>query len=137
MLSLLFLSSLFLVDFIEIFEIELNSKIIYFFVFWFVFSLSPIIIKIIILANTTYSFFDNHLLREFKLFKIKRHSLPYLQITNISVKVSLWDRFCKAGNIILYTAEDVGPNLVLHYIKEPGKIEEKIYELVNKYKSHR
>jgi len=104
--------------------------------FWIFFALAlifliPLLIKIIILYNIKYYFYKTHVVYEFEFIYIKKLSLPYHQIANISTKISLWDRLCNAGDIILYTPEDVGPNLVLQFIKEPHKIEKMIYQLTH------
>lgn len=96
------------------------------FIIWIV----SLLIKMILLNSTKYYFFNSHILSEFKLIIIKRHSAPYSQIVEIKTNISLWDRLCKAGDIVLHTAEDKNPNLVLSYIKNPQKIEEAIYNLV-------
>jgi len=96
----------------------------------FVILIISLLIKIVILSSTKYYFFNNHITSEFKLIIIKRHSVPYHQIVNIRTDISLWDRFCKAGDIVLHTAEDKDPDLVLNYIKDPEKIERAIYNMI-------
>ena len=93
-----------------------------------------LVIKLIILYNTKYFFFQTNVVREFELVIVRRHSTPYNQIVNITSHVSLWDRLCKAGDITLHTAEDRLPDLVLHYIDDPEKIEKDLYELIQKSK---
>lgn len=97
-----------------------------------VLSIVPLLYRIFILSNTTYYFFNTHILSEFKFIMSDRHSLPYNQITNIEVDVSLWDRLCKAGDMILHTAQEVEPSLTLYYLKEPAEIERLIYRLAHK-----
>jgi len=95
----------------------------------------PITIKIILLSNTSYNFFQTHISKEFKLFTIKKQSIPYNQIVNISIDITIWDQICKAGDIILSTAENTEPDLKLKFIKEPEEIEIKVYNLINKNKT--
>jgi len=104
-------------------------------VLWVVLIVGSVAFKIIGLLATNYYFFRHHVQREYKLFVLKIHSIPYNQITNISTHISVWDRICRAGDIILYTAEDVGPNLILHYIKDPAKIERNIYDALHMRRS--
>ncbi len=92
----------------------------------------PLAIKLVILYNTNYHFFRGHLVSEFKFFRMKRHSLPYKQIVNIVIDISFWDRLCKAGDIVISTAEDKRPELTLRYIKDPMKVESAIYAMINK-----
>tara|TARA_Y100000310_G_C20629036_1_gene787574 strand:+ start:560 stop:1063 length:504 start_codon:yes stop_codon:yes gene_type:complete len=97
----------------------------------------PTITKIFVLSNTYYYFFKDHLVTEFKFFKVKRTSVPYSQIVNIIVNITIWDRFCKAGDIIIHTAEDKqSGDLVLKYIKDPSKIEHSLYQMIGKRNQH-
>lgn len=96
----------------------------------------PVLVKLLLLYNTHYVFYNKHVVVEFELFFVRRHSTPYHQIVNITSKISLWDRFCKAGDVTLHTAEDRLPDLVLHYIKEPEKVESILYKLINKFKTN-
>ena len=90
----------------------------------------PMVTKLIVLANTHYYFFRDHLISEFEFINIKRQSLPYHQIVNISTRITLWDRLCKAGDITLHTAEDKTPDLILWYIKNPSIVEAALYKMV-------
>jgi len=96
-----------------------------------VFSIFPLVTKLIILKNTYYHFYHDHLISEFRFFSVKRHSVPYNQIVNIVINVSFWDRFCRAGTIRIHTAEQKH-NLTLKYIKDPEKIERALYNLMGK-----
>ncbi len=91
-------------------------------------------IEVVILKNTTYYFYNTHAISEFKLLKIKTYSVPYSKITNISTQISVWDRLCKAGDVILHSAEDKYPDLKLKYVRNPRKIEKYVYAIVNKTK---
>jgi len=89
-------------------------------------------IKLFLLLVTRYYFFETNAIKEFKFIVIRRRSVVYTRITNVSVKISLWDRITGAGNITLHTGDDNEPDLVLSYIKKPIKIEELIYSLIHK-----
>ena len=56
--------------------------------------------------------------------------MPYNQITNITLNVTLWDRICKSGDLTLHTAEDNAPDLKLKFLKSPKHIEKTIYNLI-------
>ena len=107
--------------------------------FWLILIISsvllvPLLIRTTILKFTNYIFYRNYVINEFRLIFLKKHSLPYRQITNIRVDVSLWDRICHAGDIVLHTAENKAPDLILKYIKYPEKIERYIYQLMRRYR---
>ena len=127
----------FVLDMVNVIDFTRSSVMTLFIVFIVVFSILPLLIRFIILYNTRYDFFKSHIVTEFKFFVIKKHSVLYSQIVNIKVDISIWDRICKAGDIILYTAEDKSPNVVLQYIKNPQQVERAIYKLihVNKIRS--
>ena len=91
----------------------------------------PVFARLIRLANTTYSFRKDHLVCETKFFFVTRHSVPYSQITNIRSNISVWDRFCNAGDIFIHTS-DSQQDLVLYYLKNPHKVESMIYHLLSK-----
>lgn len=121
-------------------EFNVLNKDLFGIYLWLIFGLTillsiPIVIKLIILNNSQYFFYKTHVVSEFELFFVRRHSTPYHQIVNITSQVSLWDRLCKAGDVTLHTAEDRLPDLVLHYIQEPNKIESTLYEMIHQYKT--
>ncbi len=95
-------------------------------------ALIPLACRIIILLNTTYIFYKGHLIKEFELIVIRTSSVPYNQIVDISINISLWDRICRAGDMTIHTAEDRAPDLKLMYIKNPEKIQHLIYGIVSR-----
>jgi hypothetical protein len=97
----------------------------------FLFAIAPMTVRIIILYNTKYYFFRTHVISEFEFIMIKKYSLPYSKISNITVDISIWDRFCRAGDVTLHTAENITPDLVLRFIKNPKKMERDIYRMID------
>ncbi len=94
-------------------------------------SLTPLLFKILILYNTTYYFYHSHVTSEVELLNIRQHSVSYDQITDVSMHISLWDRLCNAGDITLHTGKEAEHPLVLHYIKNPKKIEHLLYKIIH------
>jgi hypothetical protein len=92
----------------------------------------PLLFKVILLYNTNYYFFRTHVVKEFELVKVSRQSVPYRQIANITINMTLWDRVIGSGDMILHTADDNAPNLMLDYIEEPHKIEAALYKVMKK-----
>ncbi|MFP4567305.1 MAG: PH domain-containing protein [Candidatus Woesearchaeota archaeon] len=105
---------------------------------WFVFfaivilTLLSISIKLFILRVSKYVFYDSSAIKDFKFIIVRRRSVVYSRITNITLRVSLWDRITRAGNITLHTGDDEVPDMILKYIKNPERIENMIYSLVHK-----
>ena len=97
-----------------------------------VIALVPLFIKIINLGTTTYYFFKNHLVSESGLFGKAKHSVPYSQITDLAIDVSLWDKLCNAGDLTLHTANDQNPDLVLYYLKDIDTIENILNKAIHK-----
>ena len=97
----------------------------------------PLIIKIIILFNSRYYFYKTYFMKEFEFFIIRTQSVPYTQIVNITTDISIWDRITKSGDIILHTAEDKAPDVVLSYILYPDKVEKSIYRMISRQKTQR
>ena len=93
---------------------------------------APLLAKLIVLRNTFYHFYVDHVISEFKFFVVRRFSVPYSQIVNMVVEISIWDRLCRAGDIALFTAEDKHPDFTLKYIRNPQKIEQSLYRLMRK-----
>jgi uncharacterized membrane protein YdbT with pleckstrin-like domain len=89
-------------------------------------------LKLLVLRRTKYVFYETNADRDFDLIVIKRRSVVYNRITNISLKVSLWDRLTGAGHITLHTGDDEVPDLVMSYVKNPGRVENLIYSLIHK-----
>lgn len=93
-----------------------------------------IIIKIlteaVILFNTRYLFYRTHIKKEFEFITLRSNSVPYDQINSVHLNISLWDQISKSGDIKITTADDGQKDLILHYVKEPKKIEEKIYHII-------
>jgi len=100
------------------------------FLIWLAVLLLPTGLHLIRLANIKYYFFRTHVEYEYRLITIKKQSVPYSQIADITVKISLWDRLTNAGNITLHTAEERAPSLVLFYIRDPEKVEKVIYKML-------
>lgn len=118
-------------------DYSMNKAIFWLITFLIVFPTIPSLFKLLILYNTKYIFYKTYIVSEFELLRVKRHSTPYNQIVNISNNVSIWDRFCKAGDVILHTAEDRLPDLTLFYIKNPESIEAKLYQMVRDCKNEK
>ncbi len=87
--------------------------------------------KIFVLRNTRYVFYKTHLVSEFKFLTVKRRSVLYSSITNITAEITLWDRLCNAGDIVVHTGEDSEPDLVLQFIPKPEEVEHRIYKLAH------
>ncbi len=101
-----------------------------FVIFIILFSLAPLSLRVLVLSCTTYSFEKTHVTKEFRFIIVKKQTVPYHQINRISVDISFWDRLCNAGDIALHTADEDKPDLVLHYIPEPQKIETLLYSYI-------
>lgn len=101
--------------------------IIAFIFFVIVFSLLPMSLRLLTLWCTTYTFEKTHVTKEFRFIVVSKQTVPYHQINRVSVDISFWDRLCSAGDIALHTADEDKPDLVLHYIPEPQKIEKLLY----------
>ena len=85
-------------------------------------------VRIFLLLNTSYHFFKSHVTSEIKFFTLKSHSIPYSQISNMRIHISIWDRISNAGDIIIHTADD-SEDLFIKYVKNPKLIEKKILHL--------
>ena len=118
-------------------DYRIEQTIIWLIMFLIIFPTIPTFLNLILLHNTKYIFYKTHIVSEFELIKVKRHSTPYHQIVNVTSHVSIWDRFCRAGDLTMHTAEDNLPDLTLFYVRYPENIESKIYEMIrqNKVKS--
>lgn len=92
----------------------------------------PLLWKIIVLYNTKYYFFRNRVLREFEFLVIRKQSVMYDKIVDLTIDISIWDRLCGSGDITLHTAENRSPDLKLLYIKKPQMIEKSIYQIISR-----
>ena len=110
--------------------IDIPGKFIIALVIFLSILIFPTCFYLLVLNFTSYDFFPTRVSKEFNFLVLKKHSVPYNQITDIVTDITLWDRVSKAGNIVLHTAEEKSPNLVLRYIKEPEQVEEKIYSII-------
>lgn len=90
----------------------------------------PLAIRLIVLLNTKYYFFRTYLTSEFELLSLRRNSVPYNKIARMEVKISVWDRLCSSGSIILTTTHEQEAPLILHYVRSPRRIENAIYHLL-------
>lgn len=100
-------------------------------VFFIVFMV-PLIIKLVILHFTKYYFFEDRVVSEFKFIVFRSHAATYRSIVEVKLDISLWDRICKSGSLLIHTAENKSRDLALKYIKNPVKIEKGLYKLINK-----
>ncbi len=120
---------------LELFNIiQINNKIPWSIAIIIILSTISVIYKWTTLMSINYHFYKTHIIKEFKLLYIKREYVPYSQIANITIDISLWDRICSAGDIKIHTSDD-SVDITLKYIENPEKVEKKIYALVNKAKS--
>jgi len=96
------------------------------------------LIRFLILPSLQYRFYEDHIEVEQKLLRIQKRTVRYDQITNISTDISLWDRLCNAGDIILHTAEHAeAGDIKLLYIKNPLEIEKKIHSTISMKKKEK
>jgi uncharacterized membrane protein YdbT with pleckstrin-like domain len=93
-------------------------------------ALVPLVWRIIVIVNTTYTFYHDLVVMEFRFFVVKQESVPYAKITNITVAVSIWDRITGGGDITVHTADDSQPNLVLYSVPRPRELHDRLRELV-------
>ncbi len=116
--------------FFEFFSYEVSFNFVL--VLVLIFSFFSILFRLIILRFTTYYFYDVSAIKEFSLIIVKRRSVVYSRITNISLKMGVWDRITRAGKITLHTGDDEMPALVLRYVKNPRRVESFVYSLIHK-----
>lgn len=116
-------------------DFPMDKAIIFLVLFLLIYPMVPGFFKLLTLYNTKYIFYETHIVSEFELMNVKRHSTPYHQIVNITSKVSIWDRLCHSGDVTMHTAEDTLPDLTLFYIKNPDQIEAKLYDMIHKRKN--
>ena len=76
-------------------------------------------------------------MKEFEFFIIRTKSAHYSHIVNITTDITIWDRITNCGDVILHTAEDKAPDVVLSFIENPEKIEKSIYRLISRQKTNR
>ena len=95
--------------------------------------LFPMKYKLMTIHFTKYYFYKTHVISIFKFINVKRSSLPYTQISNIKIHVSLWDRLCGCGKIALNTSQKETHGMTLYYIKKPHEIEKMLHSLIQKY----
>lgn len=135
LISLLFCAVLFGVSLIlEKFGITLLPIVLTitaFVILAFIISIIPLASKIFRFAFTKYIFYETSVVKEFRFIIIKKQSVIYSRITNVSLDISIWDRICGAGDITLHTDDDE-PDIVLKFIRHPEEIEHKIYSLIKK-----
>jgi hypothetical protein len=112
--------------------LEIPFKILIFILTLIIIPIIPLTFKIIRITNTEYIFYKNHLIKEYEFLSITKQTIPYKHITNISIIISFWDRLSNAGDIVLHTAENETPDLVLQYVKNPKKLEKQILEITHK-----
>jgi uncharacterized membrane protein YdbT with pleckstrin-like domain len=99
-------------------------------------ALVPLVWRIIVIVNTTYTFYKELVVMEFRFFVVRQESVPYNKITNITVSVSLWDRLTGGGDITVHTADDSQPNLVLYSVRQPRELHERLTKLVTEAAAH-
>lgn len=114
--------------------LEYSLQTIWLVILLLLMSTLPLTVNIFVLKFTTYYFFSDRIVSQYKLLKVDKHSAPYHKIVNIKVDISIWDRICKAGDIVIHTAENRAADLTLKYIKNPEHVEKGIYNLIQRLK---
>lgn len=94
-------------------------------------ALIPLTIEIVVLSCTTYQFYDSYVEKEFRFFSVNRYSVPYHQIVNVDVQISLWDRISSAGDMVIHTAEDAKKDLHLLYVPNTEEVQALLYTYIS------
>ena len=110
--------------------INLGSSILTFFIIAIILGLLPLTFTLVRLKFTKYYFYNNRVNKEFRLIIIRRNIVIFNKITNINLHISIWDRLCNAGDLVLNTADDDQEDLVLEFISDPETVEQKIYSII-------
>ena len=88
-----------------------------------------------------FTFYDDRVQANFKLFTETTHSVNYAHITNIKVEKNLWDRICGVGDIIIYTSKNSGDGTPNHFtlsdVKSPEVLKERILKKITAATHHR
>lgn len=87
--------------------------------------------KLVVLRNTVYRFKDSYVEREFSFIVTRNQSVPFANISKVFVDISLWDRFCNAGDVRVHVADDSSQDLVLEYVERPQEVKEMLYDRIN------
>jgi len=115
----------------------LQSKILFFKIFGYLFLLISFLFFIISLGVPWYLKKSNQFALTNKRFLAKRGwfninltTIPYSKITNITVNQTFWEKsFFNCGKISIDTAGSPGPEIILEKIENPFFIKTKIDEL--------
>ncbi|NOX71970.1 MAG: PH domain-containing protein, partial [Candidatus Micrarchaeota archaeon] len=88
--------------------IDFSSWLLYplFFITALLLAFIPLIWKVVIFLNTQYFFYIDRIVKEFEFFIIRRQSVSYDKIVDVTIDMSVWDRLCRSGDITLHTVEN-------------------------------
>lgn len=94
----------------------------------------PLIATIFTMNFTRYYFFRTHMVKEINIITVRKQSVPYHQIVNITTHISPWGRVWDTGDVVIHTVEETIPDIILAYVKDPNRIESSIYHMVHQSK---
>lgn len=123
---------IFILSLIGLISFSFPIKFLTLFLPFLVFVLIPFSIHVFYLWYTTYYFYTDRVVKEFRFIALNKQSVFYDHIINITVEISIWDRLTSAGDIILHTADDKEPEVVLKFIPKTEEVEKLIYKLVKR-----
>ena len=125
---------IFILSLLKVISFSFQIKFLTVFLPFLVFVFIPFSIHVFYLWYTTYYFYTDRVVKEFRFIALNKQSVFYDHIINITVEISIWDRLTSAGDIILHTADDKEPEVVLKFIPETEEVEKLIYKLIKKGK---
>lgn len=118
------------------FDLGFNVEVILMLIFFTIaFSFLKIFKDMIVMIATSYIFYPHSVEKKFDFFVQKSHSANYKHITDIHVEKSIWDRFCKVGDIVIHTSNDSSHgegkgSLILKDIKNPEILQQQLNQRI-------
>lgn len=106
--------------------------------FTFIRTILCTVIQILSYKNTTYTFYDKHMLYEDDFLNQHKKNILYENVKEVEIRRTIWDRILGFGIIVIYTsAENSKKNgLVIYGVKNVREVYDKIEELIHKSKEN-
>ena len=89
------------------------------------------------LSMTKYYLSNDRLFMQKGLLNMNMEEVLLYRVSDISVRVSLWQRICGVGTITIHSSDKSAPHLELKNVKEPLVVKELIHKHVEEMKTER
>ncbi len=88
--------------------------------------------KIFRLTRMTYIFDKDHFEKRYDFLNSETESIEYKKIARIDLDKSVWDKITDAADIIVHTASERDPDVILEYVRDAEEVRQFLHKRAGK-----